>query len=77
MQSIHSATQSNNQVTALFVDRALSFNLSKGATFADLANCLDRPHFHAWQAGIPTAIYLKFAKVHVRRPVTTGTATAS
>ena len=46
-----------NQVIALFNASTLSFNLEKGATFADLAACLDRlgePH-----DGKPTAVFLK------------------
>jgi hypothetical protein len=45
---------------ALYTGRALSFGLSKGATFADLADRLgdlsDR------QTGLLTAIMLKFAR---------------
>jgi hypothetical protein len=48
-----------HQVMALFSGSALSFNLSKGATLADLADrldCLSERHI-----GLPTAIFMKFA----------------
>src|ERR1019366_8702498 len=57
MQSTHRAGMPTNQVVALFADRALSFNLSSGATLADLADRLgDLGQRHI---GMPTAIYLK------------------
>ena len=65
MQSTHSATMPMNKVMALFADRALSFNLSKDATFAELADRLD--HLGEWHTGMPTAVYLKFGAV--RQPV--------
>jgi hypothetical protein len=58
MQSTHPATISANEVMAVFADRALSFSLSKDATFAELADRLD--HLGEWHTGVPTAVYLKF-----------------
>lgn len=60
MQSAHCASMAANQVTALYTNRALSFPLSKDATFADLADCLDQPHVDGWHDDMPTAICLKF-----------------
>jgi hypothetical protein len=65
MQNTYPAAMPENLVTALFADRALSFNLSKGATFADLADRLDQ--LGEWHTGMPTAVNLKFATV--RHPV--------
>jgi hypothetical protein len=65
MQSTHPATIPANQVMALFADRALSFSLSKDATFAELADCLDR--LGEWHTGMPMAVYLKFGAA--RQPV--------
>ncbi len=48
-----------NQVMALFAGSIASFRLSGGATFADLADCLE--HIDARHVGAPTAIVLKFA----------------
>ena len=48
-----------NQVMALFADSVILFSLSKGATFADLADRLD--HLAERHTGMPTAIYLKVA----------------
>jgi hypothetical protein len=59
MQSTHRVEMPANRVMALFGDSALSFNLSNGATFADLAVQLD--HLSDRHIGMPTAIYLKFA----------------
>ncbi len=60
MHSIISTESPSTQVMALYTGRALSFGLSKGATFADLADRLgdlsDR------QTGLLTAIMLKFAR---------------
>jgi hypothetical protein len=58
MQKTHQTTIPANQVMALFADRAQSFSLASGATFADLADCLD--HLGEWQTDMPQAIYLKF-----------------
>ncbi len=58
MQSTHSEAPLASQVMALFADRALSFNLAKDATFAELADRLD--HLGEWHTGTPTAVYLKF-----------------
>jgi len=49
---------SESVVTALFADRTLSFNLSKNATFGDLADRLD--HLGEWHTATPTAVNLKF-----------------
>jgi hypothetical protein len=65
MQNTHRATTPANQVMALYADRALSFDLTNGATFADLADRLD--HLGEWHTGVPSAIYLKFAMA--RHPV--------
>lgn len=60
MQNIRAETMPTNQVIALFADRALSFNLSKGATFAQLAESLS--DICEWHAGTPTAVSLKFGE---------------
>ena len=65
MQSTHPPTIPANQVTALFADRALSFSLSKDATFADLADRL--VNLGEWHAGMLTAVYLKLGTA--RQPV--------
>ena len=59
MQSTDRAGLPTNQVMALFADGSNSFSLSKGATFADLADRLD--HLGERHIGRPTAIYLKVA----------------
>ena len=64
MQSTDRARMPTNQVMALFADRAVSFSLSTGATFADLAERLH--HFGEWQIGGPTAIYLKVVRPRTR-----------
>jgi hypothetical protein len=48
-----------SRVTVAFEDRALSFMLSKDATFGDLADRLDRRG--EWHHGKPVAIEVKFA----------------
>ena len=48
-----------SRVTVAFEDRALSFMLSKDATFGDLADRLDRRG--EWHHGKPIAIEVKFA----------------
>jgi hypothetical protein len=58
MQTSHQATIPASQVRALFADRAQSFSLASGATFADLAARLE--HLGKWQRGLPHAIFLKF-----------------
>jgi hypothetical protein len=58
MQKASQATVPPNQVMALFGDRVRSFSLPRGATFADLAECLT--HSGEWHADMPQAIYLKF-----------------
>jgi hypothetical protein len=59
MQGTYEASTETNRVVALFADSALSFNLSKTATFADLADRIDR--LSEQHIGAPTAIYLKFS----------------
>lgn len=59
MQHTQIATMPTNQVVALFADRALSFNLSEGATLAQLAESLS--DMCEWHAGAPTAVSLKFS----------------
>jgi hypothetical protein len=61
MQHTHIATIPTSQVSALFADRALSFPLSKGATFADLAERLN--DLCVWHAGLPTSLSLTFGAV--------------
>jgi hypothetical protein len=58
MQKTNQTTIPANQVMALFDDRVWSFSLSRGATFADLAECLT--HSGGWRTDMPQAIYLKF-----------------
>jgi hypothetical protein len=57
MQSKCRAAVPTYQVMALFADSALSFGLSNGATFADLADRLGQ--LGERHVGMPTAIYLK------------------
>lgn len=59
MHSTYEASTQTNRVMALYADSALSFDLSKTATFADLADRLDR--LGAQHIGTPTAIYMKFS----------------
>ena len=59
MQTAYDASTQTNRVTALYADSVLSFNLSKTATFADLADRLDR--LGDRHDGTPTAIYMKFS----------------
>jgi hypothetical protein len=59
MQSIYEAAAQTNRVTALYADRALSFNLPKTATFAELADRLDSLGDRS--DATPTAIYMKFS----------------
>ena len=56
-----------SRVTVAFEDRALSFMLSKDATFGDLADRLDRRG--EWHHGKPIGIEVKFAAAF-RRPAT-------
>ncbi len=65
MHTTHRTTAPANQVMALFADRARSFSLARGATFADLAARLDDPG--EWHTEPPQAIYLKFGAA--RQPV--------
>nr|WP_294507905.1 hypothetical protein [uncultured Rhodopila sp.] len=48
-----------NEVTALFAGSAISFDLSPGATFAELADRLD--NLGDRHPGTPKAVYLKLA----------------
>jgi hypothetical protein len=61
MKNAQCAKAPTNQVMALYANRARSFTLSSGATFADLADCLDVARVNSWHIDMPTAIYLKFA----------------
>jgi hypothetical protein len=61
MQYTSFAPTAANKVIALYADRARSFSLAKGATFADLADHLDQPHIEGWHNDMPTAIHLRFA----------------
>lgn len=65
MQGTHQASMPIHRVVALFADKALSFSLSAGATFADLADRLDP--MGEWHTGLPTAVYLKFGTA--RQPI--------
>jgi hypothetical protein len=59
MQSVHESSAETNRVVALYAASALSFDLSKTATFADLADCVDR--LGEQHNCTPTAIYMKFS----------------
>ena len=59
MRTYSSDEPTPNQVMALFHGSALSFNLSKGATFADLADRLDS--LGDRHTGSPMAIMMKFS----------------
>jgi hypothetical protein len=59
MQGIYEASAQTNRVVALYADSALSFDLSKTATFADLADRVDR--LGEQHIGTPTAIYMNFS----------------
>jgi len=65
MPCTHRASTTMNRVMALFADKALSFSLSDGATFADLADRLDR--LGEWHTSLPMAVYLKFSTA--RQPI--------
>ena len=67
MQKANQTTIPANQVMALFADRVWSFNLPRGATFADLAECLT--HSGGSRADMPQAIYLKFGAARQPLPV--------
>ncbi len=58
MQSIEPAGVAN-EVTALFAESAISFGLSAGATYLDLADRL--VHLGDRYQGTPKAVYLKLA----------------
>ena len=66
MQNSHQTTIPANQVMAVFADRARSFSLASGATFADLADGLDR--LDEWHTDMPRAIYLKFGVARQSNP---------
>ncbi len=68
MHSSQPAASRPNQVMALFADSALSFDLPKEATFADLAERLDYLGGH--HIGTPMAVYLKFSMA--KQPITAG-----
>jgi len=68
MQNTHRTTIPANQVMALFADRARSFSLASGATFADLADRLD--HLGEWHTAMPQAVYLTFGAA--RQPIPTA-----
>jgi hypothetical protein len=70
MQGIYEAATQTNRVMALFADSALSFDLSRNATFADLADRLDR--LGKQHIGAPTAIYLKFGMTPQPIPLHVG-----
>ena len=59
MQNTYKASAEANRVVALYAGSALSFDLSKTATFADLADRVDR--LGEQHIGAPTAIYMKFS----------------
>jgi hypothetical protein len=59
MENTYEAPADINQVVALYADSALTFDLSKTATFADLADRVDR--LGEQHSGAPTAIYMKFS----------------
>jgi hypothetical protein len=65
MPTTHRTAIAANQVMALFADKARSFSLASGATFADLAAGLDR--LRERQSDLPQAIYLRFRAT--RQPV--------
>jgi hypothetical protein len=67
MQKAKQTTIPANEVMALFADRVRSFNLPRGATFADLAECLT--HSGGSRADMPQAIYLKFGAARQPLPV--------
>ena len=53
----HRTRLPTNEVVALFANSSVSFRLSVAATFADLADRLDR--LSGRHIGVPTAVYLK------------------
>jgi hypothetical protein len=59
MQAVVSSQLPTARVVALYSADAVSFDLSNGSTFADLADRLS--DFGDWRAGSPTAITLRFA----------------
>jgi hypothetical protein len=56
MNSLQTSDMQTGHVSALFADSAISFSLSKGTTFADLADSLDQ--LGDRHLGMPMAIYL-------------------
>lgn len=65
MQITRTDATPTNQVMAVFADSAVSFALSGGATFADLAERLDQ--LGERHTGLPTAIYCRVSIA--RQPV--------
>lgn len=59
MQNTYRPSAETNQVVAMYAGSALSFDLSTTATFADLADRVDR--LGEQHTGTPTAIYMKFS----------------
>ena len=57
MENVQPSEIPVSQVMALFAGRAVSFSLSAGATFADLADSLG--HLGDRHSGAPRAIFLK------------------
>jgi hypothetical protein len=66
VQTTHRTAIPANQVVALLADKAPSFSLASGATFADLAARLE--YLGTWQHDLPQAISLKLGTV--RKPFT-------
>lgn len=60
MHCIRPVTSATYHVVAAYADGVLSFNLSEGETFADLAARLDQ--LGERHLGVPTAIYVKTAR---------------
>lgn len=58
MQVNHGQTAGTNHVSALFAGSAVSFSLSKGATFADLAESLEE--LGDRHTGGAHAVFLRF-----------------
>jgi hypothetical protein len=65
MQTASQTTIPANRVMALFTDRVRSFSIARGATLADLAECLT--HSGDRSTDMPKAIYLTFGAA--RQPV--------
>jgi hypothetical protein len=61
MNNMQISNKKAGHVSALFADSAISFSLSQGATFADLADSLER--LGDRRHSLPTAIYLTVGAV--------------